>query len=140
MYSNGVRDYDREGKEIQTGLVTGRATRDAEIRTTERGKQYCTVGIRAFTRKDGTPAFLNIKAWDSDLIDQLQGVCKGDRILAAGRLSIWESQNGRQNTDLIPDFLLVSGQGGTPEPAGSAAPPVYQEIPEEEQDGELPFK
>lgn len=139
MYSNGVRDYDREGKEIQTGLVAGKAIRAAEVRTSGSGKQYCTVGIRAFTRKDGTPAFLNIKAWDSDLIDQLQGVCKGDRILAAGRLSIWESQNGRQNTDLIPDFLLVSGQGGTPAPAGGAEPPAYQELNEEEEPGELPF-
>lgn len=139
MYINGVRDYDREGKEVQTGLFAGKVTRDAEVRTTSSGKQYCTTSVRALTRMDGTPAFLNIKAWDSDLIDQLQGVCKGDRILAAGRISTWESQNGNTNTDLIPDFLLVPGQGGTPGPAAGAAPTAYQEIPEEEQDGELPF-
>ena len=139
MYSSGVRDYDREGREIQTGLVAGKATRDAEIRTTERGNQYCTVGIRAFTRPDGTAAFLTVKAWDGDLIDQLQGVCKGDRLLAAGRLDIRQYE-GKTYTDLIPDFLLVPGQGGTPGPAAGAAPTAYQEIPEEEQDGELPFK
>lgn len=139
MYSNGVRDYDREGKEIQTGLFAGKATRDAEVRTTNSGKQYCTVGVRAFNRKDGTAAFLTVKAWDGDLIDQLQSVCKGDRLLVAGRLDIRQYE-GKTYTDLIPDFLLVSGQGGTQGAADGIAPPAYQEISEEEQEGELPFK
>lgn len=139
MYSNGVRDYDREGKEIQTGLFAGKVTRDAEVRTTGSGKQYCTTSVRAFTRKDGTAAFLTVKAWGGDMIARMQTLRKGDSILAAGRLDVRE-YNGKTYTDLIPDFLLVSGQGGTQGAAGGIAPPAYQEISEEEQDGELPFK
>lgn len=137
MYSNGVRDYNREGREVQTGLFAGKATRDAEVKTTNSGKQYCITSVRAYTRQDGTAAFLTVKTWDGDLIDQMRTVRKGDRLLVAGRLDVRQYE-GRTYTDLIADFLLVSGQGGAPAPAGGAAPPAYQEIPEEEE-GELPF-
>ena len=142
MYINGVRDYDREGREIQTGLFAGKVTRDAEVRTTSSGKQYCTTSVRAFTRKDGTAAFLTLKAWGGDMIARMQTLRKGDSILAAGRLEFRE-YNGKTYTDLVADFLLTA-QGdplqGVAEAIRGAGSPGFAVLDEPgDQDGELPF-
>ena len=108
MYMNGIKDYNRDGKEVQTGLFAGKVTQDAELRTTGSGKQYCTTSVRAFTRKDGTAAFLTVKAWGGDMIERMRDLRKGDSILVAGRLDVRE-YNGKTYTDLVADFLLTQG-------------------------------
>lgn len=133
MYSNGLPDYDRGGKELKTGILAGRAAGDAEVRATQSGKRVASVSVRAYGRRDGTAAFIRVKTFDQNLVDQLAFVKKGDRILAAGRLEISE-YNGKTYADLMADFLMVQRAGDPP----PAAPPPMGPLSDEE-DGMFPF-
>lgn len=38
MFIKGITEYDRQGNEVKTGMVFGRATKDADHRRTNSGK------------------------------------------------------------------------------------------------------
>lgn len=135
MFLNGVPDVDRQGREHKTGLLIGRAKGAAEIRTTDSGKQVASLNLRAYGRKDGTAVFMTVKAWDAGIIDQLHFVSEGDMVLAAGRLSFRE-YNGKTYIDLTAEFLSIQ-KGASAVPA--AMPPIFDSLPDSEEDGELPF-
>lgn len=141
MFVSGVTDYTREGKQQKTALVAGRATSDGERRTTSGGKTYGTVSVRAYTRQDGTAAFLTVKAWDAHSAALLASLQKGDQLLAAGRLDIRE-YNGKTYTDLSADFVYAGDQ---PVSGFRLAGKPVDVIPEDdfaeigEEDGKLPF-
>ena len=142
MFIKGVTEYDKQGKEVLTGLVVGRATKDADHRRTGSGKDITTVSVKAYDRKDGSAAFMDVKCWGglAALADPVQ---KGDTFLAAGRLSFRE-YNGKTYTDLTADFFQTMGSGAArPAPgnfealAGRMENAGFADIGEE--DGELPF-
>lgn len=138
MFINGLPDYDRNGKEIQTGLVIAKATCDGDIRVTGTGKEVGSISVRAYGRKDGTAAFLTVKGWGK-LGRQLSIMVKGDRVIAAGRLESRE-YNGKTYTDLVADYVWPTEkephfpvQGG----GVNVSAEDFSEISEE--DGNLPF-
>ena len=63
MLFNGVKEYNKDGNEFKTAMVVGSATRDGELKTTQNGKTYGAVGVRAFGRQDGTAAFVEVKSF-----------------------------------------------------------------------------
>ena len=138
MFINGLLDYDRNGKEVKTGLVIAKATCDGDIRVTGTGKEIGSISVRAYGRKDGTAAFLTVKGWGK-LGRQLSTMVKGDRVIAAGRLESRE-YNGKAYTDLVADYVWPTEpaphfpiqSGGVNVSAAD-----FAEISEE--DGELPF-
>lgn len=138
MFIKGITEYDKQGSEVQTGMVFGRATKDAEHRRTNSGKDITTVSVKAYGRKDGTAAFLDIKCWGS-LASSADGVMKGDPVMAAGRLSSRE-YNGKTYLDLTADFFLstAAAQAGNLQ-ALSGRMQESGFAPIAEEDGELPF-
>lgn len=142
MFIKGISDYSRQGQEVRTGLFAGAAIRDGEINVTRSGKRVGSVSVRAYSRKDGTAAFLTVKAW-GDFADTVASLRKGDAFLAAGRIEDRE-YNGKTYTDLVCDFILASD--------GREAASIAQNLSSlqsrmegagfaeiREEDGELPF-
>ena len=140
MFINGLPDYDRNGKEVKTGLIIAKATCDGDIRVTGTGKEIGSISVRAYGRKDGTAAFLTVKGWGK-LGRQLSVIVKGDWVIAAGRLESRE-YNGKTYTDLVADWALPSN-GGTsvrfPIPQDEAVDVSADEFSELENPGALPF-
>lgn len=139
MYINGLADYDRNGQEIRTGLLAGKATGDGSVNTTKSGKEVGSVSVKAYTRKDGTAAFMTVKSWDAAAIARIRSIRKGDPILAAGRLDVRE-YNGKTYMDLVADFFMTSNQDRLEElskdmNAAQLPPPGF----EDEDPGQLPF-
>lgn len=142
MFIKGISDYNRQGQEVRTGLFAGTAIRDGEINVTKSGKRVGSVSVRAYSRKDGTAAFLTVKAW-GDFADIVASLRKGDAFLAAGRIED-RAYNEKTYTDLVCDFILAS--------AGGEAASISQNLSSlqsrmdnagfaeiSEEDGELPF-
>lgn len=147
MYINGLPDYDRQGKERRTGLVAGVAARDCEVKDTSNGKTFAAVSVRAYTKKDGTAVFLQIKSFDALIVNEMAPVRKGDRLLAAGRLDLRE-YNGKTYLDLFPDIFLVQSGRPAASAAARASYGTYEPISSESDiagfaevsdDGNLPF-
>ncbi len=137
MFVNGVPDFSKKtGKEQKTGILVGRAMDAADVRTTTSGKQVASLNLRAYGKKDGTVAYITVKSWDAELIDQMAFILPGDKILAAGRLEFRE-YNGKTYVDLVADFLMI--QRGRESAVPAAPAPQFDQIPEEEEPGELPF-
>lgn len=142
MFIKGISDYNRQGQEVHTGLFAGSAIRDGEINVTQSGKRVGSVSVRAYSRKDGTAAFLTVKAW-GNFADTVSSLQKGDAFLAAGRIENRE-YNGKTYTDLVCDFVIAC-------PSGTAAsvPQNFSNLQSRmdnagfaeigEEDGELPF-
>lgn len=145
MYIKGVTDYNKQGQARETGLFAGLVSQDGELRTTQGGKQYSSVSVRAFSRKDGTAAFMTVKSFQGDLLPIISNLRKGDRILCAGVVETRE-YNGKSYTDMLVDFIVpgdqlpVSAPTQTENRAGLTQrmeSSGFSELPEE--DGELPF-
>lgn len=143
MYIKGLSEYTRDGAEMETALVAGRAAQDGERRTTGSGKAYATVSVKAFGRRDGTAAFLTVKAWDSEGAARLSALRKGDPLLAVGRIDRRE-YNGKTYTDLVCDFVVTQKAAFIPEDAlaermAGAGEGFAMIDGAEADDGELPF-
>lgn len=143
MYAEGCRDYDRDGKERRTGLFAGKALKDGELRTTRNGKTYGSLSVCAAHHKDGTAGWISIKSFDPGMIDEIAGICKGDRILAAGIVDS-NDFNGKTYTSMLVDFLDVKRAGeaaGTSRPSSpdTRASNEHADFEEVENEGNLPF-
>lgn len=146
MFLRGIKDYDKTGKEVMTGLFAGSAMKDGELFTTNNGKELGSVSVILCKRQDGTTAWLNVKGWGS-LARKIARLSKGDHFLAAGRLEN-RDYNGKTYTDLVADLVLVpeSTESGPRMPVAPGGVNVsasdFQDgdfAPIEEEDGELPF-
>ena len=138
MFISGLPDYDRQGAEQKTGLVAGRAGKDGQLHTTNSGKEVGSVSVPAYTRKDGTTAWLTVKGW-GPFARTLESVRKGTCIFAAGRLSSREYQ-GHTYMDLTADFVsVIDADAPTTAVSSTAAPPDRSGFSEIEDDGDLPF-
>ncbi|MBU5626504.1 single-stranded DNA-binding protein [Oscillibacter sp. MSJ-2] len=113
MYIKGITEYAKDGSPVETALVAGKAVSDGERRTTKSGKAYGTVSVKAFGRKDGTAAFLTVKAWDGPGASAVASLRKGDAFLVAGRIDRRE-YNGKSYTDLAADFVWTGPAAPSP--------------------------
>lgn len=146
MYIKGIPDYDRQGKQRETGLFAGLVSQDGELRTTTSGKQYGSASVRAYNRKDGTAAFLAIKSFSESTAGAIAALRKGDRILAAGVVESRE-YNGKTYTDMMVDFLMIQGPLSPAENRAALERRVSEAFPAgsggfapiDGEDGELPF-
>ena len=146
MYIRGVPDYNKQGEARETGLFAGLVTQDGEMKAAKgSGKQFGSASVRAFTRKDGTSAFITIKTFSETDARRIASLHKGDRILAAGVVETRE-YNGKTYTDMLVDLLLIPGDVASNRAAlenrmadagYNTGGSDFAEIGEE--DGELPF-
>ena len=143
MFIQGITDYSKQGQTIPTGLFAGPAIRDGELKTTQSGKTVGSVSVRAYSRKDGTAAFLTVKAWGSEA-QTLASLRKGDALLAAGRLEQRE-YNGKTYTDLVCDLVITKDAASAAAAQAASFHALAGRMEDagfadmEQEDGELPF-
>ena len=103
MLINGLPDYDRDGNKYKTCLVIAKVCREGEGVTSKRGKFWAKLSVVAYTGKDGSASFLEIKNF-GNLAVPIANTKRGDMIIAAGRLSerVWE---GRTYVSMMADFF-----------------------------------
>lgn len=114
-------------------ILSGRLTRDPELRTTGGGTPVCEIGL-AFTtqRKDGDEwvdesNFVNVTVWGKrgETVARLK--VKGDPVIIDGRLRWrqWETDDGskRSVVEVVADSVeFISTRGGEQADSDSATP------------------
>ncbi|PIP65639.1 hypothetical protein COU77_03825 [Candidatus Peregrinibacteria bacterium CG10_big_fil_rev_8_21_14_0_10_49_16] len=106
---------------LNRGEVLGHVTRDPEMRTTPSGQHVLTLGVATNDRwKDKNTGemrenteFHNVVIWGDLAQETMQGIKKGNRVYAAGRVQTrsFETQAGakRYVTEIIADQVSLLG-------------------------------
>ena len=139
MYISGVKEYDKQGREMKTCCIFGRAIRDGEIKQTSNGKHIATISVKAYSKRDGSAEFVSVKAWDGPFLNAIGNTQKGDSMMVCGTLNERE-YNGKNYVDLMADFYLrVPADGSQAENFTALNKRVETFNAINEDDGELPF-
>lgn len=134
MYIKGMTEYDKNGKEIKTCCIFGKATKDGEVKEINGGKHVASVSVKAFSKQDGNAEFVTVKAWDGPFARMIGNTAKGDSMMACGRLAERE-YNGKTYVDLMVDYYMCM-------PAGGGVATIADRVNtfnESNADDELPF-
>ncbi|MBQ4187425.1 MAG: single-stranded DNA-binding protein [Firmicutes bacterium] len=131
-------------------IITGRLTRDPELKVSERGSEFCkfTVAVdRTMKDRNGQKVadFIDCTAFGKTAALIQKYFPKGKGITVEGRMESnrWVDNDGQNRTSWgitteRVEFQLGSGRDkpfDAPDPAVSE----FKEIKESESDGELPF-
>lgn len=103
MLINGVKEYDREGKQVRTCLVIARTIKDGQRYVSKNGKDIGKTTVVPYNRQDGTAFFLDVVAFGDDAYLVIESE-KGDKIMAAGRIEERE-YNGKTYLSLVADLF-----------------------------------
>jgi hypothetical protein len=137
MIFMGAKDRSRDGKEFQQALFVGKSFQDGELRSTKGGKSYGLVSVKAYTRPDGTAAWIDVKSFDECDKAKLSGVRKYDSLLAAGKLETRE-YNGKTYASIMAETVIVLSEKHGENGAPSASEKPFTEIPEPNGQGDDP--
>jgi single-strand DNA-binding protein len=107
--------------EINRVVVTGRLTRDPELKQTSTGKSVCSIRIAVNKSvKDpqtgewgDRPSFVNVTVWERIGENVARQCGKGDRILIEGELRWreWEHEGSkRQEIDIVAQKAIPMGR------------------------------
>ena len=137
MFINGLPTYSKEGKQLKTGLIVGRAAKDGQIFTSKNGTVIGSVSVPAYNKTDGTTVWMTVKGFGS-MGHVVASASKGDPIIAVGRVEARDYE-GKTYIDFIAEWASVGAQ--RIDARTTAAPPMsnsggFEEI---QDDGELPF-
>lgn len=103
MLINGVKEYDREGKQVRTCLVIARTIKDGQRYVSKNGNDIGKTTVVPYNRQDGTALFLDVVAFGNDAYPVIESE-KGDKIMAAGRIEERE-YNGKTYLSLVADLF-----------------------------------
>ena len=124
-------------------LVSGRATRDGELRMVgaDKNKPLCKIGVAAGKNQDTTTIFADVVGWDA-LAYELATVRKGDAVFAVCRANSRE-YNGKTYTDYVAEYAHAIGASTQYDPAAAAATahvsPAPGLTPIDDDNEDLPF-
>ena len=129
---------------INSVVIMGRLTKEAEERKTNSGKTVCGFCVALDDRFDKEKThFVDVIAWNKTAEFICKYFHKGSMIAVQGRLTtrMWEDKNGakRKAVEIVADNVSFCGekkQGGNPL---DVPPPTeeYRDIPDD--DYQLPF-
>ena len=93
-----------------TVIYEGNATRDAEVRATQSGKDVASFNLAVNTRSkdqqgnyvDDAPLFVKVTVWGKPAQAVAASVRKGTRVIVSGRqrMTEWTTREGEQRQDL----------------------------------------
>lgn len=138
MYVKGVTEYNRNGEEVKTACIFGKATKDGELKTTSGGKKIASVSIKAFGKKDGTAEFVTVKAWDGAFLNLIANTKKGDSMMACGRLEERE-YNDKKYVDMMVDYYMCMPADGGVSANFESLQQKVNDFNSIDDDSELPF-
>ena len=85
--------------DLNTVTITGRLTKDPEMKTTQSGKNVVSFSVAVNGYKEGDVSYIDVTAWEktAELISKYFN--KGSRILISGQLQqrSWEKDGKRQS-------------------------------------------
>lgn len=135
---------------MNTVILMGRLTRDPEIRQTTSGKAVAsyTLAVDRRGRRDGeqTADFIPCKAWDKGADFAEKYLRQGMRILIRGRIQTgsYTNKDGQKvyTTEVMVDdqeFADSKGAAGQPQKAPAKRDEGFMDIPDNVDDGGLPW-
>ena len=99
--------------------ITGRLTRDPELRSTKSGKQVANLRIAVSRReREAAPVYVDVVAFDKLAEVAAEHLAKGRQVAISGRLDYqeWEHEGTRRSKHEViaseVDFLAKPQQGG----------------------------
>lgn len=138
MLINGVKEYDREGKQVRTCLVIARTIKDGQRYVSKNGKDIGKTTVVPYNRQDGTALFLDVVAFGNDAYPVIESE-KGDKIMAAGRIEERE-YNGKTYLSLVADlFENLSQKQFVTEPGAMDAQDLQPCADGDIADDDVPF-
>lgn len=138
MYISGLKEYDKNGKEIKTACIFGRAVREGDVKETNSGKKIASVSVKAFGKKDGSAEFVTVKSWDGPFLRPISNTAKGDYMMACGRLEERE-YNGKHYVDMMVEYYMRMPASGDVKDNFAELSGKVNDFNAIEEDSELPF-
>lgn len=105
--------------DINSISLTGRLTRNLELKKTNSGKSVISTNIAVNGIKDDDTQFIDVVFWDKTA-ETLEKYCnKGSQIGVTGRLTLrsWETKDGQKRTTAevqVSNLSLLGTKGDTP--------------------------
>lgn len=125
---------------INSVIITGRLTKEPELRKTTTGKSFIRFTLGVDRMKKGETDFINCTAWNQSADFLSSYAHKGDLIGITGRLQVTNSDRNGQTqifTDVVADHVEILSKKQTqsePRYEAEEAP-----LPEQDLDDLLPF-
>jgi len=112
-------------------ILSGRLTRDPEVRYTQKNMAWCSSGIAVDRRtKEKAVDFFNLVAWDKTAETMGKYLKKGSKILVDGHLQFnqYEDKSGAKKSSvnvIVDSFEFMDAKSQDSKPSGNApiAPP-----------------
>lgn len=113
--------------------LSGRLTRDPEMRYTPQGKSVCSFSLACNDSKDKVN-FFDCQAWEKTAEIMTEYCKKGKKILIIGRLNQqrWDDQDGKKrskNIINVSEFQFMDGKNDESSGTDSPPPPNDDEVP-----------
>ena len=124
-------------------FLSGRLTRDVEVKTTQKGMAWGRTGIAVDRRsKSNEIDFFNLVVWDKPAEIMGKYCFKGSRIAVEGRLqfSQYEDKNGTKKSSvdvIVENFEFMDGRGKTAGKKSATTDPDFDGEPVAPED--VPF-
>ena len=138
MYIKGLTEYNKQGEEVKSACIFGRATKDGEIRETNSGKQVATVSVKAFGKKDGSAEFVTVKVFGGPFLQAIGNTKKGDAMMACGRMEE-RTFNDKRFVDMFAEFFLRAPNEEDTEANFAQLQKRVNDFNAIDDDSELPF-
>lgn len=132
--------------DINKVIITGRVTRDSELRTTPNGTSVTDVSVvsnriwsKAGDRQEES-TFVDVTLWGKQAESLSQYLTKGRHVMVEARLKLnsWETDEGvkrnkltlvAENVNLTPSNTNPNGNGGSQQKAVSASSESVEDTP-----------
>jgi len=132
--------------DINKVIITGRVTRDSELRTTPNGTSVTDVSVvsnriwnKAGDRQE-EPTFVDVTLWGKQAESLSQYLTKGRHVMVEARLKLnsWETDEGvkrnkltlvAENVNLTPSNTNPNGNNQQQAPAASASSESVEDTP-----------
>lgn len=128
--------------DINSIALTGRLTRNLELKKTNSGKSVISTNIAVNGFREDDTQFIDVVFWDKTA-ETLEKFCgKGSQIGVTGRLTMrnWETKDGQKRTTAevqVSNLSLLGGKNDTPAKSQDVSP---QDIDDKPIDlSEIPF-
>ena len=132
--------------DINKVIITGRVTRDSELRTTPNGTSVTDVSVvsnriwsKAGARQEES-TFVDVTLWGKQAESLSQYLTKGRHVMVEARLKLnsWETDEGvkrnkltlvAENVNLTPSNTNPNGNGGSQQKAVAASSESVEDTP-----------
>ena len=130
---------------INVTVLSGRLTRDPELRYTQSGKAVLTLSLAWNTGYGDkqTPNFIDAVLWEKNAENAVKILTKGDLVLVEGFLKMqsWEEKNGNKRQKICINVTKWEKPVQRKEPGQSKEkpPPLFNETLPYDPETDIPF-